>query len=60
MKAHITAYPYATQHGDIEIPDGVDMSKYIVEHWDAIDFDKPDLDYCGTDFDIEIEEENAQ
>lgn len=51
----ITAYPYAVQHGTIEVPDNItedEMKDYIRDHFDDIPFDEPDLDYCGTDFDI--------
>lgn len=52
----ITAYPYATQYGHIEVPDEVDNPwDYIEDHWDEIDFDEPELDYCGTDFEYEEE-----
>lgn len=52
----ITAFPYAIQYGHIEIPDEVDSPwDYIEEHWDEIDFGEPHLDYCGTDFEYEVE-----
>ena len=54
----ITAFPYATQYGRLEIPDDVeDVNEYIRLHWDEIKFDEPELDYCGTDFDYETEPE---
>ena len=52
---HITAYPYATQTGIISVPAGVgddDINDYIIEHWNEIKFDEPELDYAGTDFEI--------
>ena len=53
-KRTITAYPYATVFGEIEIPEGVDdVKKYVVDHWDDIEFGEPDLDYGGTDFEVE-------
>ena len=55
----ITAFPYATQYGKLEIPDDVDeVKEYIKDHWDDIQFDEPELDYCGTDFDYETEPED--
>lgn len=52
----VIAYPYATQSGTITVPDNTnDVNEYIKDHWDDIEFDEPDLDYCGTDFDIEEE-----
>lgn len=56
-EVHITAYPYAAQTGIIEVPDGVDAEKYIKEHWNEVTFDEPELDYCGTDFDVWEDEE---
>ena len=53
---HITAYPYAKQTGTIFVPAGVpdeEIDDYIIEHWDKINFDDPELDYTGTDFDAE-------
>lgn len=53
---HITAYPYATQTGTISVPANLgddDINDYIIEHWNEINFDEPELDYAGTDFDIE-------
>ena len=58
--ATITAYPYATQTGLLNIPDDITdpdaRKEYIENHWDEIEFGEPDLDYCGTDFDIDIDE----
>ena len=51
----ITATPYATQYGTIEVPDDLpeeDYKKYVTEHFDDIKFGEPDLDYAGTDLDI--------
>lgn len=53
-KYHITAYPYATQSGEINIPDDItDVKAYVEEHWNEIEFDEPDLDYAGTDFEVD-------
>ena len=52
----ITAYPYATQTGTIGVPANLgddDINEYIIEHWNDINFDEPELDYAGTDFDIQ-------
>lgn len=50
---NITAYPYAMQRGFLRIPDTVsedEMDEYIKKHWDGIEFEEPELDYAGTDF----------
>ena len=55
---NITALPYAVQYGTIKVPDNLDEScytEYINDHWDDIEFEPPDLDYCGTDFEIDEE-----
>lgn len=55
----ITAYPYATQYGELKVPKDLneeEKRQYISEHWNEISFGEPDLDYCGTDFDFETEE----
>lgn len=64
VRVYITAYPHVTTHGTIEVPEEVITNKknaknYVSEHWDDIKFDFPiDLDYGGTDFDIDdIEDE---
>ncbi len=54
----ITASPYATQYGTIKVPDDLPEDKYksyVDDHFDKIKFNEPDLDYAGTD--LEIEEE---
>lgn len=56
MRYHITASPYATQYGTIEVPDTVpenEVDEYIELHWGDIKFDEPELDYAGTDYEIE-------
>lgn len=56
-KVRVTAYPYAVQFGEIEIPDNIpddQADEYLREHWDSITFGDPDLDYGGTDFEYEI------
>lgn len=63
MKYRITAYPYAIQRGTIEVPDNVpedEVDAYIEEYWGEIDFDAPELDYAGTDFDRHIEEKSIE
>lgn len=50
----ITAYPYASQTGTIEVPEDLqsdEIEKYIINNWGDIKFNNPDLDYGGTDFD---------
>lgn len=52
----ITAYPYATQSGTLKVPEGLNEEQkreYISDHWNEISFSEPDLDYCGTEFDID-------
>ena len=57
---NVTAYPYAVQYGSIEVDknlSGEELTEYISEHWDEIQFGEPDLDYCGTDFDVDEEDD---
>lgn len=52
----VVAYPYARQSGKIQVPEGLsekDKAEYVKEHWNEIEFSAPELDYCGTDFDID-------
>lgn len=59
----VTAYPYATQFGTIEVPADVDeenVRDWIEEHFDEIDFSSPELDYCGTDFDVDIADDDEE
>ena len=52
----VIAYPYAVQYGTIEVPDDIDdevIREYIEENWDDIEFNKPELDYDGIDYDID-------
>ncbi len=54
----VTAYPYARQSGEINVPDEIKddeeaCEEYIREHWNDIKFDEVSLDYKGTDFDVE-------
>ena len=56
----IVAYPYATQTGFLEIPETINKEleyEYVTDHWNDINFSEPELDYCGTDFDICDDEE---
>lgn len=62
MKAIIRAYPYAIQHGVLEMPDDIEedmREEYINEHWNEIRFDEPELDYADTDMEIVYEKEKA-
>ena len=56
--ATITAYPYAVQYGTLAIPKDITepnaLQEYVNEHWNEIDFSEPDLDYSGTDVDIDF------
>lgn len=59
MKYRITAFPYATQYGTIEVPDNIpeeEIDSYIETYWEKIEFEEPELDYSNTDFDKEKEE----
>lgn len=62
MRVNVTAYPYAVQFGEIDVPEHVEnIEEYIHKNWDNIDFTEPDLDYAGTDFEFEIiKEENMK
>lgn len=55
---YIKAYPYAVQEGRIDIPDTIsddnNIQQYIEERFNNIEFNEPDLDYSGTDFDWEL------
>ena len=56
MKVSVEAYPYACVHGEIDVPDDMEeykIKQYVFEHWENIEFGEPDLDYAGTDFEIE-------
>lgn len=55
----VTAFPYVTVYGKIEIPDTIraeNRADYVREHWKDISFGEPDFDYSGTDFDLDLEE----
>lgn len=55
MKAKIRAYPYAIQYGTLEMPDNIEedmREEYVIEHWNEIKFNEPELDYADTDMDI--------
>lgn len=58
-KIEVTAYPYCTMFGDLEVPDDVmngsdaKLHEYISDHWDEIDFGEPDLDFQGCDYEFE-------
>ena len=54
-KCFVTAFPFVRQEGIIEVPDDVsaeDVHDYISEHWDEIEFGEAELDYAGSDFDV--------
>ena len=58
-KIEVTAYPYATMFGDLDIPDKVvngseeKLREYISDHWDEIDFGEPDLDFQGCEYEFD-------
>ena len=52
-RVDVVAYPYATVWGRINVPDDVEeIYDYVREHWDEIDFEEPDLDFCGIDYEV--------
>lgn len=56
MLRTITLYPYASQTGSLDIPEGLtakEEQEYVVEHFNEIKLNEPELDYCGTDIDID-------
>ena len=54
VMATVTAYPYATAFGRIRVPLDCrdDIDAYIEDHFDEIEFDEPELDFAGTDFEV--------
>ena len=62
MKYTIYFHPYADQYAEIEIPHNITgtpaIKEYIENHWHEIQFEEPDLDYSGTDFEIYDEDDN--
>lgn len=58
-KLNITAYPYATINGDLEVPDDVmngsdeKLHDYICNHWDEIKFGEADLDFQGCNYEFD-------
>lgn len=58
-KINVTAYPYATICGEIEVPSNIkgeeNIKAYIEEHWNDVKFGESSLDFVGTEFDIEEE-----
>jgi len=57
----VIAHPYADITGTIQIPKDIkgeeDIRNYVNNHWKDISFGEPNLDYCGTDIEIEDEED---
>ena len=52
----VTAHPYATQYGTIQVPfDVTDVKQYVQNHFNEVQFASPELDYAGTDLDLEYE-----
>ena len=55
-KVTVTAYPFATQYGRIEVPDnleGEELREFLRDNWDNIAFAKVNLDYAGCEFEVE-------
>lgn len=58
-KIEVTAYPYATVYGDLEVPDDVmngsddKLHEYIENHWNEIQFGDTDLDFQGCDYEFD-------
>ncbi len=65
---HITFYPFAFQDAFLFIPkadlpslrNADEIKEYVREHWEDIEFYDPELDYAGTDFDVEFTEEKGE
>lgn len=56
VSRRVTAYPYATTSGEIDVPEGLTEEAeytYIMNHFDDIKFGEPDLDFAGTEFHID-------
>ena len=56
---YVTAYPYASQTGALEIPPNLakdDIQSYVQNHWKEINFNPVELDYAGTDFDWDTDD----
>lgn len=55
-RINLTLYPYATQHGTLDVPTSITdedkIQKYISEHFSEIKLSKVELDYKGTDVDF--------
>ncbi len=50
-----TAYPYASQSGEIKVPEGLteeETKEYISEYWKEVKLGELELDYAGTDVEI--------
>ena len=53
QEVEIYASPYANCYGKILVPKGVqDLKGYVMEHFNDIDFNEPDLDFCGIDIEL--------
>ncbi len=51
----ITATPYAVQYGTLNVPDDLsekEYKDYVNKHFDEIKFGETELDYVGTDLEI--------
>lgn len=58
----ITAYPYATQFGRLDIPEEIAddkdaVSDYIKDHFDEVYFSEPELSYWDADFEFEEDDD---
>jgi hypothetical protein len=52
---YVTALPYATQEGTLEVPDDLeekDYTDYVWSHFGDVNFSEVNLDYAGTDLEI--------
>lgn len=54
----VVAYPYATTIGTIQVPSNLTnqekVRKYVSDNFDKVVFEEPELDFRGTDFDVNL------
>ena len=57
----VQAYPYASQHGVIRVPENLNdeqIKDFVRDNWDLVHFEPAELDYCGTDFELDYDMES--
>ncbi len=58
----VQAYPYASQYGIVKVPECLkdeEVEGFLKDSWNLIHFKPAELDYCGTDFEWEWEDDDA-